>query len=159
GSSAPGSRHGGGSVSLSAVPSARPTLCVVSPCYNEAAGIRGFYQALDLALGACGDLDHTMLFVDDGSTDATLQTLNELAAADPRVRVYSLSRNFGHQVALTAGCDVASADAVILMDSDLQHPPQLLPQMVAKWHTGADVVSAVRRFTADASLFKRASAW
>src|SRR5262249_6144635 len=104
-------------------------------------------------------LDHTMLFVDDGSTDATLQTLNELAAADPRVRVYSLSRNFGHQVALTAGCDVASADAVILMDSDLQHPPQLLPQMVAKWHTGADVVSAVRRFTADASLFKRASAW
>jgi glycosyltransferase involved in cell wall biosynthesis len=134
------------------------TLCVVSPCFNEAAGIRGFLAELQRVLATLDDLDHRIVLVDDGSTDATLPLLNELAAADPRVRVYSLSRNFGHQVALTAGCDVARGDAVIMMDSDLQHPPDLIPAMVAKWREGADVVSAVRLRTAGASVFKQASA-
>jgi polyisoprenyl-phosphate glycosyltransferase len=136
----------------------RRTLCVVSPCFNEAAGIRAFYDALKGVLGSLADLEHRIVFVDDGSTDATLQVLDELAAADPRVRVYSLSRNFGHQVALSAGCDVARGDALVLMDSDRQHPPSLIPAMVAKWRAGADVVSAVRLRTAGASLFKRVSA-
>lgn len=138
--------------------SARRTLCVVSPCFNEAAGIRDYYAALKTALLGLDGLEHRMVFVDDGSTDTTLQVLNELAAHDERLLVYSLSRNFGHQVALTAGCDEARGDALVLMDSDLQHPPALIPAMVAKWRAGADVVSAVRIRTADASLLKRLSA-
>ena len=136
----------------------RRALCVVSPCYNEAQGIRGFHAALRCALAPLADLELRIVLVDDGSSDATLEVLNELAAADPCVRVYALSRNFGHQVALTAGCDVAEGDAIILMDSDLQHPPDLIPAMVAKWREGADVVSAVRLRTAGASLFKRLTA-
>lgn len=131
------------------------TLCVVSPCFNEAAGIRAFYALLKGVLVSLADLDHRIVLVDDGSTDATLAALDELAERDERVRVYSLSRNFGHQVALTAGCDVARGDALVLMDSDLQHPPELIPAMVAKWRAGADVVSAVRLGTADAPLVKR----
>jgi dolichol-phosphate mannosyltransferase len=137
---------------------ARPTLCVVSPCFNEAAGIRAFHDALQRVLASLDGLDHRIVLVDDGSSDETLRVLNELAAGDERVRVYSLSRNFGHQVALTAGCDVARGDALILMDSDLQHPPELIPALVARWRAGADVVSAVRLRTAGASLFKRMSA-
>jgi dolichol-phosphate mannosyltransferase len=136
----------------------RRTLCVVSPCFNEAAGIRAFYAALKGVLVSLADLEHRIVLVDDGSTDETLRVLNELADDDERVRIYSLSRNFGHQVALTAGCDVAQGDALVLMDSDLQHPPALIPAMVAKWCAGADVVSAVRLRTADASIFKRVSA-
>lgn len=136
----------------------RQTLCVVSPCFNEAKGIRDFHAALRRVLASLDDLDHRVVLVDDGSTDGTLEVLNALAAADPHVEVYSLSRNFGHQVALTAGCDVARGDAIILMDSDLQHPPELIPAMVAQWRSGADVVSALRLRTAGASLFKRLSA-
>ena len=136
----------------------RPMLCVVSPCYNEAGGIRSFHASLKLVLASLEGLDHRIVLVDDGSTDATLAVLNELAAVDERVSVYSLSRNFGHQVALTAGCDVARGDAYILMDSDLQHPPELIPELVAKWRAGADVVSAVRLRTAGASVFKQLSA-
>lgn len=136
----------------------RSTLCVVCPCYQEADGIAAFHAELAKVFDAMPDLACTVVYVDDGSTDATLARLDALAAADPRVRVYALSRNFGHQVALTAGCDVADADAVVLMDSDLQHPPALVPELVARWRAGADVVSALRRATADASPFKRASA-
>ena len=133
----------------------RPTLCVVSPCFNEAAGIRAFHEALGHVLDSMPELDHRIVLVDDGSTDETLQVLNELATEDERVEVYSLSRNFGHQVALTAGCEVARGDALILMDSDLQHPPELIPALVARWRAGADVVSAVRKRTEGASFFKR----
>jgi glycosyltransferase involved in cell wall biosynthesis len=138
--------------------SGRAMLCVVSPCFNEAGGIRYFYSALKKTLSALGDCDHRMIFVDDGSADATLAVLNEIAAADAHVRVYALSRNFGHQVALTAGCDVAEGDAIVLMDSDLQHPPEIIPELIAKWRAGADVVSAVRSSTKGASFFKQASA-
>lgn len=136
----------------------RRTLCVVSPCFNESAGIGAFYDALKTVLVGLDALDHRIVFVDDGSTDATLQVLNDLANRDDRVLVCSLSRNFGHQIALTAGCDVARGDALVLMDSDLQHPPALIPAMVAKWRGGADIVSAVRLRTADASMLKRMSA-
>jgi dolichol-phosphate mannosyltransferase len=144
-------------MSAGRVAAGRRTLCVVSPCFNEAAGIRDFHAALRRTLDTLADLDHTIVLVDDGSTDGTLRVLDELAAADPNVRVYSLSRNFGHQVALTAGCDEARGDAIVLMDSDLQHPPELIPAMIAKWREGADVVSAVRLRTRGASVFKRLS--
>ncbi|MEQ1833225.1 MAG: glycosyltransferase family 2 protein [Candidatus Eisenbacteria bacterium] len=136
----------------------RRMLCVVCPCFNEAAGIRAFHSALTIALAGIADLDYRIVLVDDGSSDATLVVLNQLAREDARVRVYALSRNFGHQVALTAGSDVARGDAVVFMDSDLQHPPALLSAMVAKWRAGADVVSTVRMGTADASWLKQQSA-
>jgi dolichol-phosphate mannosyltransferase len=99
-------------------------------------------------------LDYELVFVDDGSADDTLTILNTLANEDKSVRVYSLSRNFGHQIALTAGLDHAQGDAVILMDSDLQHPPSSIPELVGKWREGFDVVSAVRCNTQGQSWLK-----
>lgn len=139
--------------------SARPTstLCIVAPFYNEADGIAGFYEALRDELLLLDDVDYRCIFVDDGSQDSTLEQLNAIAAGDEAVRVISLSRNFGHQIALTAGLDHADGDAVVMMDSDLQHPPQLISEMVDLWRGGADVVSAVRQDTEDATFFKRLS--
>ncbi len=139
-------------------PDAPLRLCVVSPCHNEAEGIARFVGTLGAVLDAQPALEWTLLLVDDGSTDGTLDAINALAERDPRVVACSLSRNFGHQVALTAGLDAAEGDAVLLMDSDLQHPPLLVPRMLEKLRAGADVVSAVRLQTRDASWFKRASA-
>lgn len=133
------------------------SLCVVCPCYNEAEVLPAFYESLKTTLESLPSVRYRILFIDDGSTDHTLADLNRLAAADPAVRVYSLSRNFGHQVALSAGLDAARGDAVIMMDTDLQHPPALIPALVEKWLAGADVVSAVRRTTADETIFKRLS--
>ena len=133
----------------------RKLLCVVCPCYNEEQGIGLFYRELKSVLASIRDLDHRVVFIDDGSTDSSLQQLNTLARNDNCVQVYSLSRNFGHQIALSAGLDVARGDAVLMMDSDLQHPPSLIPGMVELWSEGYDVVSAARKSTADASLGKR----
>ena len=133
-------------------------LCIVSPCYNEAEVIGLFHAALKAVLTQLEDLDHEIILVDDGSSDTTLEVLNQLAVDDPAVTVLSLSRNFGHQVALTAGLERARGDAVIMMDSDLQHPPALIPEMVRCWRDeGFDVVSAVRKRTVGAGLFKRLS--
>lgn len=123
----------------------RPRLCVVCPCYNEQEMIVRFYEAVRRELGSLSEYQTTLVVVDDGSEDDTLPILNRLAASDPDLRVYSLSRNFGHQVALSAGLAVAEGDAVVMMDADLQHPPELIPQMVKLWREGADIVSAVRR--------------
>jgi dolichol-phosphate mannosyltransferase len=139
-------------------PPSRPVLCVVSPCFNEADGIRAFHAALRTVLRSLDGLDHRIVLVDDGSSDGTLDVLDQIAREDDRVGVYALSRNFGHQVALTAGLDVAEGDAVVWMDSDLQHPPDLIPAMVERWRAGADVVSAVRRHTEGVSVLKRLSA-
>jgi glycosyltransferase involved in cell wall biosynthesis len=129
-------------------------LCVVAPCFNEGAVINRFYGELKHSLEAIEGLQWSAVFVDDGSEDGTLEKINAIAAQDNRVTVLSLSRNFGHQAALTAGLDYASGDAVILMDSDLQHPPGLIPEMVRMWLEGNDIVSAVRERTLDASVFK-----
>src|ERR1041385_970355 len=133
----------------------RKLLSVVAPCYNEAEVIRLFHDDLGRVLDALPDLDHEILFVDDGSTDDTLAILNEIAARDRTVRVCSLSRNFGHQITLTAGLDHAAGDAVIMMDCDMQHPPALIPDMVAKWREGYDIVSGVRLATVGETYFKR----
>lgn len=135
----------------------RATITIVCPCYNEADVIDMFHAALGGVLEGIDAIDYEMLFVDDGSTDDTLQKLNALSAADSHVRVVSLSRNFGHQVALTAGLDYARGDAVIMMDTDLQHPPELVTQMIEKWREGFDIVSAVRRETRGAGWFKNAT--
>jgi glycosyltransferase involved in cell wall biosynthesis len=132
-------------------------IAIVIPCYNEAAVVQRFYGELARALETV-DVAWQVCFVDDGSTDGTLARLNELARAHPRVRVYSLSRNFGHQIALSAGLDVTRGSAVVMMDGDLQHPPSLLPAMIELWRGGADVVSGVREDMEDAGWFKRTTA-
>jgi glycosyltransferase involved in cell wall biosynthesis len=131
-----------------------PLLSVVVPCYNESEVIGTFYRALKPALTGIEQLDHEIVFVDDGSADDTLDQLNAIAAKDSTVRVCSLSRNFGHQIALTAGMDAAAGDAVVIMDSDMQHPPALLPELVRQWRNGNDIVSAVREETKGESWFK-----
>lgn len=127
---------------------ARLLLSVVSPCFNEEGVIELFHRELVRVLATLPEFDHEIVLVDDGSRDRTLAVLDQLAAADPRVRPVALSRNFGHQIALSAGLDAARGDVVVLMDSDLQHPPELLPAMVAAWRGGAEIVSTIRRRTA-----------
>ncbi len=134
------------------------TLCVISPCYNEERSIDAFYAELRDALAKIADLRTRIILVDDGSSDGTLEALRRLAALDPRLEVLSLSRNFGHQAALSAGLDAASGDAIVMLDSDLQHPPSLIPDMVTRWREGFEIVSAVRVATTGAGVMKRASA-
>lgn len=134
----------------------RISLCVVGPCYNESEVIGLFCDQLRRVLEQEPELDWRLILVDDGSTDDTLEKLNALAAADPRIQVYSLSRNFGHRIALTAGLDMAEGDAIVVMDTDLQHPPSLLPAMLRKFREGFDVVLPARRRTAGASWARQA---
>ncbi len=129
-------------------------LSVVTPCYNESEVIGLFYREIKPIVESLANLHCEIIFVDDGSSDDTLVQLNEIAEKDPAVRVCSLSRNFGHQIALTAGLDFAVGDAVVLMDSDLQHPPSSIPDLVEKWREGYDVVSAVRTNSQGASWLK-----
>ena len=135
----------------------RKLLSVVTPCYNEAEVINLFYNEVKSVLQSLPDLEFEIIFVDDGSSDDTLLQLNNIAKNDPTVRVCSLTRNFGHQIALTAGLDFAVGDAVVLMDADLQHPPSLIPEFVKKWHEGYDIVSGVRTNTQGNSWFKNVS--
>ena len=128
---------------------------LVAPCYNEASVVDEFYAALRQSVDILPGIAVRFVFVDDGSSDQTLLKLQTIAARDARVHVYSLSRNFGHQIALSAGLDVARGDAVIMMDSDLQHPPALIGELVRQWQAGYDVVSAVRLSTGDATFVKR----
>lgn len=135
----------------------RQSLSIVVPCYNESDVIGLFYrevrQVLD-ALEAQDSIDCELVFADDGSSDDTLDQLNKIAEQDPAVRICSLSRNFGHQIALTAGLDAAAGDAVVMMDADLQHPPSLIPEMVRRWRAGTDIVLGIRKRTEGASWFK-----
>ena len=116
--------------------STKQLLSVVTPCFNESEVVRLFHSAVKPVLETLSDLEYEIIFVDDGSSDDTLTQLNEIASQDETVRVCSLSRNFGHQIALTAGLDFARGDAIVLMDSDLQHPPTSIPELVEKWREG-----------------------
>lgn len=133
-------------------------LCIVAPCFNEEELVERFHDALTAVLDRLDAVSSRIVYVDDGSTDGTLTRLNRIALRDPRVLVYALSRNFGHQIALSAGLDVAEGDVIVMMDSDLQHPAQVIPKLLDAWRAGYDVVQAVRHDTADASFFKRATA-
>jgi len=135
-----------------------PTLTVVLPVYNEEALLPELHQRLVATLSTLG-LPYEVLYVDDGSSDRSLEVVTAMARADPRVGVLALSRNFGHQMALTAGLDHARGDGVVLMDSDLQDPPELIPELVARWREGLDVVYAQRRARPGESAFKRATAY
>jgi polyisoprenyl-phosphate glycosyltransferase len=130
-------------------------LSVTAPALNEEETIAEFQRRVVAALD---EVPFELILVDDGSTDATAQILRRLAADDDRIRVIILSRNFGHQAALTAGLEHARGDAVVMMDADLQDPPELIPELVASWRNGADVVSAVRQTRAGEGRLKLATA-
>jgi polyisoprenyl-phosphate glycosyltransferase len=121
-------------------------LSVVIPIYNEQATLSALYRRLTHVLSQnLAELAYEVVFVNDGSTDGSIQILIKLHADDPAVKVVNLSRNFGHQAAITAGLDYAKGDAVICMDGDGQDPPELIPTLVARWRDGNDVVYAVRK--------------
>jgi dolichol-phosphate mannosyltransferase len=125
-------------------PGSGPTLSVVVPLFEESSNIERLYDRLTASLGRVGG-SFELVFVDDGSGDSTPRLLELIRASDSRVVVLRLSRNFGHQAAVTAGLDHARGDAVIVMDGDLQDPPEVLPRLVERWREGFDVVYAVRR--------------
>lgn len=129
-------------------------LSVIVPCYNEEAVLPTTHERLSGALAALADLDLELIYVDDGSTDNTFQWLAQLQATDPRVRVLRLSRNFGHQVAVTAGIAEALGDAAVIIDADLQDPPEVIPEMIKLWREGHDVVYGSRITRAGESRFK-----
>jgi glycosyltransferase involved in cell wall biosynthesis len=138
---------------------ARRLVAYVLPVHNEAAGIRAFHEALLEATEKRPDLDFEFVYVDDGSRDESLDLLLDLRTADDRVTVLSLARNFGHQIAVTAGLDAAAGrDAVIVMDTDLQDPPEVSLQLIETWEAGVDVAYAQRRTRRD-SPFKKGSAY
>ncbi|MFT7087737.1 MAG: dolichol-phosphate mannosyltransferase [Rickettsiales bacterium] len=113
---------------------------IVISAYNEEKNLPELYRQLLLNLEKCTSIDYELIFVNDGSHDQTLFVLKLLAAKDAKVRIVNFARNFGHEVAMTAGLDHSKGSAVIFMDADLQHPPELIPQIIAKWQEGYDVV-------------------
>ena len=131
-----------------------PELSVVIPAMNEEENVHAMHDRLVAALEGVVD-GFEMVWVDDGSSDSTWEMLTELAARDPRVRGLSFSRNFGHQTAVTAGVDAARGRAVVIIDADLQDPPEVIPDMVAKWREGYEVVFAQREKRDGETLFKK----
>lgn len=134
------------------------TLSVVVPCFNEQEVIRVTHERLTGVLADIEGMTHELIYVDDGSRDATRAALREIQAADPHVRVVALSRNFGHQMAVSAGVEHAAGDAVVLIDADLQDPPEVILEMLARWREGYQVVYGVRAERTGETHFKRFSA-
>lgn len=129
------------------------SVSVVIPCFNEKDNIPVIHQSLSDSMQSLPSYE--LIFVDDGSTDTTLEIIQHIAVSDPKVRYISLSRNFGHQHALKAGLDNASGDCVISLDADMQHPPTLIPLMIEKWQEGFEVVNTIRGEQKSLSFFKK----
>lgn len=130
---------------------------VVVPLFNEEENVSTLHARLTAALGST-TMSYELVFVDDGSRDRTAQQLQAFAARDARITVVELARNFGHQVAITAGLDHTSGRGVIVMDGDLQDPPEVLPQFIAKWQEGHDVVFAIREHRKEGLAYRVAYA-
>ncbi len=128
------------------------TLAVVIPIYNEQENLPELFRRLRETFAKMPDILPTVIYVNDGGRDDSLRIMLEQHREDPRFTVVELSRNFGHQSAITAGLASANADAVVMMDGDLQDPPELIPELVACWKDGAEVVRAVRRQRAERGL-------
>jgi dolichol-phosphate mannosyltransferase len=124
------------------------SVTLLIPIYNEIGNIPALVREIDAVVAGLPEYDFRMLFVDDGSSDGSAAMLETLAARDERIGVIELSRNFGKELALTAGLHALDCDAVIIMDADLQHPPAYIPEMIAKWEEGYEIV-ATRRTKSD----------
>ena len=133
------------------------TFSVVAPIYNENENIPELYRRVTEVMSATGE-PWELILVDDGSTDGSTERIRELARQDRHVRKVIFARNFGHQIAITAGWDYARGDAVIIIDADLQDPPEVIPELIAKWREGNEVVFAVRAEREGETWFKRTTA-
>src|SRR5687767_15626770 len=120
------------------------TVSLVVPVFNEVQVLAAFYDRATKALAALDGMTYEILFVDDGSQDGSFAKLKAFGEINPRIRVLKLSRNFGHQIAISAGIDHARGDCVVIMDADLQDPPEVVAAMIAQWRQGFDVVYGVR---------------
>lgn len=134
---------------------ANPELSIIIPCYNEEGNVHVLYEKLSTILVSCGISSHEIIFVNDGSKDSSLLKIKELTERDGSVKYIHFSRNFGHQNALRAGLDHAKGAAVISLDADLQHPPELIPSLIEHWRAGYKVVYTKRKDTNDLSFFKK----
>lgn len=130
-------------------------ISILVPCYNEAVVLNQFYQRLSQVITNIPQYDFQFMFVNDGSKDHTLDIMRELHKKDSRVSYVNLSRNFGKEIAMIAGIDYLTGDAAIIMDADLQDPPELIPEMISWWEKGYQDVSAKRRSRAGESFFKK----
>lgn len=129
-------------------------LSVVVSVYNEELSLPDFYATAKPILDSCG-WDYELLFVNDGSSDNSISILHRFAAENNKVKIVDFSRNFGHEAAMIAGIDHASGDGVICMDADLQHPPASIPEIIAKFEEGYDVISMIRTAREDGGLIKK----
>lgn len=129
-------------------------ISVIVPCYNEASVIRETHARLRVVLESLHSHDYEIIYVNDGSSDRTQELLRDFQAENQFTRVVLLSRNFGHQIAVTAGLEHAAGDAVVIIDADLQDPPEMIPDMVARWRAGDDVVYGLRVERAGETAFK-----
>lgn len=128
---------------------------ILVPCYNEEAVLEKFYERVQSVIAGINGCEFQYIFVNDGSTDGTLEIMRRLRQRDDRVHYVGLSRNFGKEAAMIAGLDQVDADAVIIMDADLQDPPELVPEMIDWWRRGYKDVSAKRRSREGESWFKK----
>jgi dolichol-phosphate mannosyltransferase len=143
-------------VAMTEIPStlsARPTLSVVAPVFNEEETVGAFVDRVAAVLHKIGE-PYEIVLVNDGSRDGSLRAMREAQRRNPRIRIVDFSRNFGHQIAISAGLDYARGQAVVIIDSDLQDPPEVIEEMVDRWRAGAEVVYAQRRHRRGETRFK-----
>ena len=130
------------------------TVSIVIPIYNEAPNVAPLYRAVKSIIKKLPQ-SFELIFVDDGSSDDSVKRIKRVARQDKEVRVVELARNFGKEIAVTAGIHAAHGDAAVIMDADLQHPPELLPKFIDEWEKGADVVVGVKEYSKDESWLKK----
>ncbi|HSF70742.1 MAG TPA: glycosyltransferase family 2 protein, partial [Methylotenera sp.] len=135
----------------------KPVYSIVAPVFNEQGILQQFYERVSAVMNGMGEA-WELVFVNDGSRDGSLAVIEALAATDPHVKFINFARNFGHQTAVTAGIDYATGDAVVLIDTDLQDPPEVIVKLAEQWKAGYQVVYAVRAKRAGESWFKLATA-
>ncbi len=131
------------------------TISIIIPAHDEEQNIPHIAAAINETFATLPQYDYEIVFVDDGSTDASAQVARSLAAADPHIRLIEFTRNFGKEMATTAGLHAARGDAAIMLDADMQHPPALIPRFLSEWEAGAEMVVGVRKRNADSGIFSR----
>lgn len=137
--------------------SSKPAISIVAPVWNEADSLPEFFSRVSEVMGK-SMLSWELIIVDDGSSDETSDLIEQRAKKDKHIRPVLFARNFGHQIAVTAGLDYSRGDAVVIIDADLQDPPEIIPELIAKWKEGFEVVYAVRKERKGESFFKRSTA-
>lgn len=129
-------------------------ISIIVPCYNEEGNIEKLHLKIKEQMKKL-DINYELIFIDDGSTDNTLKAIEFLILKESRIKLISFSRNFGHQAAIIAGVEHCKGDCLIMMDSDLQHPPELIPEMILRWRNGYEIVNTIREDTKNLPRFKR----